>query len=73
MNENIRRAMARQSVKLTAAQLPDGVDAETKRRVSEAVGLAFLRAFRVNMIAAGVIAAASSGGAAIIQQRRRSA
>src|SRR5438105_1153464 len=73
MNENVRRAMARQSVKLTAAQLPDGVDAETKRRVSEAVGLAFLRAFRVDMIAAGVIAAASSGGAAIIRQRRRSA
>jgi len=64
VDENVRRAMARESSKLATAQSP-----VRDPRVDEAVRIAFLRAFRVNMIAAGAIAAASAGGALIIRSR----
>ena len=72
VNENVRVVMARESEKLATAQPPKDADPETRRRVTDAVSQAFLRAFRVNMIAAGILAAASAGGAVIIKKRLRS-
>lgn len=71
VNPNVRQAMARESGKLTAAQPPPDTDPATKRVVAAAVDAAFLRSFRVNMIAAGVIAAASAGGATIIRRKKK--
>jgi len=65
VDENVRRAMARESSKLATAGAP-----VTDPRIEEAVRIAFLRAFRVNMIGAGVIAAASAGGALIIKRKK---
>jgi EmrB/QacA subfamily drug resistance transporter len=66
----IRAEMMKQSGKLAAAQPPESADPETRRRIALAVGHAFVRAFRVSVIAAGVIAAASAGGALVIQRRK---
>jgi EmrB/QacA subfamily drug resistance transporter len=68
VDANVRRTMARESSKLATAE-PPATDQATRDRVTEAVRVAFLRAFRINMIAAGAIAAASAGGALIIQRK----
>jgi MFS family permease len=63
-------AMLRQSAKLAEAEPPRSVDEETRRRIRAAVEIAFLRAFRVNMIAAAALAACSAGAAIWIRSKK---
>jgi len=68
--DGVRRAMKQQSLKLAAAEPPRTLDAATRQRVTAAVDAAFVRAFRIDMLAAAAIAAASAGGAMMIRGRR---
>jgi len=63
-------AMLSQSAKLAEAEPPPNVDEGTRRRMRAAVEIAFLRAFRINMIAAAALAACSSGAALWIRSRK---
>ena len=67
---NVRRAMRQQSLKLAAATPPRTLDETTRARVVAAVDDAFVRAFRIDMLAAAALAAASAGGALVIKRRR---
>jgi len=69
-NENVRRAMRQQSLKLAAATPPRGLDEPTRQHVAAAVDAAFVHAFRIDMLAAAAIAAASAGGALVIRGGR---
>lgn len=64
----VRRAMAEQSLRLAAAEPPAGADAAAVRN---AVRHAFVRAFRVTVIAAALLAGLASLGAYGVQSRRR--
>jgi EmrB/QacA subfamily drug resistance transporter len=68
--DDVRRAMQQQSLKLAAAEPPRTLDEATRKKVAAAVDGAFLRAFRVDMLAAAALAAASAGGALVIKRRR---
>jgi EmrB/QacA subfamily drug resistance transporter len=63
-------AMLAQSAKLAAAEPPPNLDEETRRRIRAAVEVAFLRTFRVNMIAAAALAAASASAALWIRPKK---
>jgi EmrB/QacA subfamily drug resistance transporter len=65
----VRREMLAQSLKLAEAQPPSRVDDATRRRIREAIGASFLRAFRVNMFAAAALALASATAALWIESR----
>src|SRR5205814_1822424 len=54
-------AMLSQSTKLVEAEPPRNLDDTTRRRIRAAVEVAFLRAFRIDMIAAAALAACSAG------------
>jgi EmrB/QacA subfamily drug resistance transporter len=69
----LRQIMHQQSLKLTAATPPAGIDGNTKRKVETAIDDAFLRAFRVDMFAAAALALASVGGGLLIQAKRKNA
>jgi len=62
----VRQAMAAQRLRLAEAKPPKTVDAATRARVTAAVDQAFVRAFRISMLAAAVLAAASAAGALVI-------
>ncbi|HEV7765516.1 MAG TPA: MFS transporter [Thermoanaerobaculia bacterium] len=62
----VRRAMAAQSLHLAAAEPPPGAD---EAMVRSAVRHAFVRAFRVTVLAAAVLAALSCFGALGVQSR----
>lgn len=64
----VRSAMAAQKLRLAAAEPPRGADATMVRR---AVQLAFVRAFRANVLAAAALAALASLGAFGVRQRAR--
>jgi len=68
-NQEIRSTMLAQSVKLAEAEPPRNADEETRRRIRAAVEASFLRAFRINMIAAAALAAGSAGAALWIRVR----
>ena len=68
----VQRAMAAQKSKLVAAELPRDLDEATRRRVRVAIDESFLRAFRVNMLAAAALATASAAAAMTISGSRRS-
>lgn len=70
-SDDIRRAMRQQSLELAAAEPPPTLDPATRKRVKTEVANAFAHAFRVDMLAAAVLAAASAGGAAMIKGGRR--
>ena len=70
-SDDVRRAMKQQSLKLAAAEPPRTLDPATQQRVKAAVDGAFVRAFRIDMLAAAMLAAASAGGAVVIRGRRR--
>ena len=61
-----------QSAKLAEAEPPRNVDEATRKRMRSAVELAFLRAFRINMIACAALAASSAGAALWIRPRKKS-
>jgi EmrB/QacA subfamily drug resistance transporter len=63
-------AMLAQSAKLAEAEPPSNVGEGTRRRMRAAVEIAFLRAFRINMIAAAALAACSGGAALWIRSRK---
>ena len=63
-------AMLSQSAKLAEAEPPPNVDEGTRRRIRSAVEISFLRAFRINMIAAAALAACSGGAALWIRSRK---
>ncbi|HEY8180950.1 MAG TPA: MFS transporter [Thermoanaerobaculia bacterium] len=63
-------AMLSQSAKLAEAEPPSNVDEATRRRMRAAVEIAFLRTFRINMIAAAALAACSGGAALWIRSRK---
>ncbi|HYC61104.1 MAG TPA: MFS transporter [Thermoanaerobaculia bacterium] len=62
----VRSAMAAQKLRLAAAEPPPGADANMVRN---AVQLAFVRAFRANVLAAAALAAVASFGAFGVRQR----
>jgi EmrB/QacA subfamily drug resistance transporter len=62
-SDSVRRVMAEQSAKLAEAK-------PANPRVARAIDLAFLRAFRVNVLLAAGLAAASAGGALIIKPKK---
>ena len=68
--DDVRRAMRQQSLKLAAAAPPPTLAEPTRARVVAAVDDAFVRAFRIDMLAGAAIAAASAGGALVIRGRR---
>jgi EmrB/QacA subfamily drug resistance transporter len=70
VDDGVRRAMQQQSLKLAEAAPPRSIDAATRKTVTAAVDAAFLRAFRIDMFAAAILAAASAGGAVMIKRRR---
>jgi EmrB/QacA subfamily drug resistance transporter len=69
IDDNVRRAMRQQSLKLAAAVPPRTLDKTTREMVVAAVDDAFVRAFRFDMLAAAALAAASAGGALVIKSR----
>jgi predicted MFS family arabinose efflux permease len=64
----VRQSMAAQSLRLAAAEPPAGADAGVVRN---AVRHAFVRAFRVNVLAAAMLAALASLGALGVESRKR--
>ena len=62
----LRQAMASQRLLLAEAKAPKTLDAATRARVTAAVDQAFVRAFRISMLAAAALAAASAAGALVI-------
>ena len=62
--------MLSQSSRLAEARAPANLDEETRRRIRGAVEIAFLRAFRINMIAAAAFAACSAGAALWIRPKK---
>lgn len=69
----LRQAMAVQRLRLAEAKPPATLDAPERARVSAAVDQAFVRAFRISMLAAAALAALSAGGALVIGRRARTA
>ena len=65
----VQATMREQSLRLAAATPPPGVDAATRDRIVAAVDDSFVHAFRVNMLAAAIIAAASAGGAVVMHRK----
>jgi MFS family permease len=63
----IRREVLAQRLKLAAAEPPRSNDQATQRRIRAAIADSFLRAFRINMLAAAALAAASAGAALAIR------
>jgi EmrB/QacA subfamily drug resistance transporter len=70
VDDNVRQAMRQQSLKLAAAAPPRTVDETTRQRIVAAVDDSFVRAFRIDMLAAAALAAASAGGALMIRGGR---
>ena len=70
VDDGVRRAMRQQSLKLAAAAPPRMVDDATRKTIVAAVDDAFLRAFRIDMLAGAALAAASAGGALVIKRQR---
>src|SRR6185436_16403738 len=70
VDDGVRRAMRQQSLRLAEAAPPRGVDEATRKNVVAAVDGAFVRAFRIDMLAAAALAAMSAGGAVVIKGRR---
>jgi len=66
MSPAVRQAMAAQRLRLAEAKPPATLDAATRARVTTAIDEAFVRAFRISMLAAAALAAASAGGALVI-------
>ena len=62
----LRQAMAAQRLRLAEAKPPATLDPTERARVSAAVDHAFVRAFRISMLAAAALAAASAAGALVI-------
>ena len=71
-NPGVRQEMLSQTLKLAEAQPPRSVDEATRRRIQAAIAASFLRAFRVNMLAAAALAAASGATALAIKSRSAS-
>ena len=69
----LRQAMAVQRLRLAEAKPPATLPATVRARVSAAVDQAFVRAFRISMLAAAALAALSAGGALVIGRRARTA
>jgi EmrB/QacA subfamily drug resistance transporter len=68
----VRHAMAAQRLRLAEAKPPATLDATTRARVGTAVDEAFVRAFRISMLASAALAAASAAGALVIGRTGRS-
>jgi len=62
----LRQAMAAQRLRLAEAKPPATLDPATRARVTVAIDEAFVRTFRINMLAAAALAAASAAGALVI-------
>jgi len=67
----LRQAMASQRLRLAEAKPPATLDAAARARVSTAVDEAFIRAFRISMLASAALAAASAAGALVIGGRSK--
>ena len=70
---SIRTAMAAQSLHLAAAQPPPGVAPATASLVKDAIQRSFVRSFRINVIAAAVLAGSAAIGGAMIGKKRAAA
>jgi EmrB/QacA subfamily drug resistance transporter len=68
----VRQAMAAQRLRLAEAKPPATLDAATQAHVTVAVDEAFVRAFRISMLASAALAAASAAGALVIGRTGRS-
>ena len=66
---DVREAVLAQRIRLAETTPPKGVDAATAERIDEAVDHAFVRAFRVNVVAAGVLAALAAAGGLVIKKK----
>lgn len=69
----VRQAMAAQRLRLAEAKPPATLDASERARVSTAVDEAFVRAFRISMLASAALAALSAVGALVIGTPARTA
>jgi len=67
----LRQAMASQRLRLAEAKPPATLDPAARARVSTAVDEAFIRAFRISMLASAALAAASAAGALVIGGRSK--
>jgi EmrB/QacA subfamily drug resistance transporter len=65
----VRQAMRQQAIKLADAKPPGGLDAAMTRRVEAAVRDSFVRAFRLEALAAAVLAALAACGGLIVARR----
>ncbi len=65
----VRSAMHAQAVKLADARPPAGVDAAMRKRVEDAVKQSFVRAFRVDALAAAALAALAAVGGLIVEKK----
>jgi EmrB/QacA subfamily drug resistance transporter len=65
----LRQAIDAQRVRLAEATVPPGVDAQERARIERAIREAFVHAFRVNVIGAGLLAMLSAGGALLVRLR----
>jgi hypothetical protein len=68
----LRQTMAAQRLRLAEAKPPATLDAIGQARVSAAIDDAFIRAFRISMLAAAALAAASAAGALVIGRTAKS-
>ncbi len=64
--------MLEQSTKLIEAEPPQNLDAVTRKRIRAAVDASFLRAFRIDMLAAAALAFLAGATALPIRSRRSS-
>jgi EmrB/QacA subfamily drug resistance transporter len=62
----LRQTMAEQRLRLAEAKPPATLDPTEKARTTAAIDDAFIRAFRLSMLAAAALAAASAAGALVI-------
>jgi EmrB/QacA subfamily drug resistance transporter len=65
----VRAAMLAQSVKLADARPPAGVDAAMRGRIEEAVRQSFVKAFRVDALAAAGLAALAAIGGLMVEKK----
>jgi EmrB/QacA subfamily drug resistance transporter len=68
----LRQTMSEQRLRLAEAKPPATLDTTDKARVSAAIDDAFIRAFRISMLAAAALAAASAAGALVIGRTTKS-
>ena len=68
-NPAVRSVMLAQAARLAQAEPPRNLDPATRRRIRNAIEASFLRAFRVNMLAASALAAMSAIAGSVILSR----